>query len=189
MNTQDKIIYLQKRFNIDEETAHRKVDIMSRYSALMADSAIDVISLAKRIKPLVRVNPNGDICYFGGPDGNPGSELYWSNQVDIIEASFNYAPVPIALDSFALRKVLEITTYHRSSCRPFPNPTAEEVLRQMPEDLSNRVVGFEIYIPYDKIAESYDEILKLNRFQTIFYAGKLPAHIAQQTIIAGGKLY
>lgn len=190
MNTQDKIIYLQKRFDIDEETARHKVDIMSSYDALMTNTSLDlIISLARRIRPLVRVDKNGKVCYFGGPDENPGSELYWAEPVDIIEASFNYAPVPVALDIYGLCKVLEITTYHHASCRPFPNPTTEEVLRQMPIELADKVVGFEIFIPYDKIAESYDEILNLNRFRTIFYAGKLPANIARQAIIARGRFY
>ena len=189
MTTQEKIIYLQKRFCLDESTAQDKVMIMDKYSAQMANSNIDLIALAKRIRPLVRINKNGKVCYFGGPMENPESELYWSKPVDIVEASFNYEPEPMTLESYGLIKLFEMTTYHQSSCYAFPNPTTAEVLLQMPEDFADKVTGFEIYIPYDHIADSYDEVLQLNRFQTIFYRGKLPAKIMQQGIIANGKHY
>ena len=189
MTTQEKIIYLQKRFGLDESTAQDKVMIMEKYSAQMANSDIDLIALAKKIRPLVRINKNGQVCYFGGPEENPESELYWSKPVDIVEASFNYEPEPMALESFGLTKLLEITTYHQSSCYAFPNPTTAEVLLQMPEDFADKATGFEIYIPYDRIADSYDEVLQLNRFRTIFYSGKLPAKIVQQGIVACGKRY
>lgn len=189
MTTQEKIIYLQKRFGLDESTAQDKVMIMEKYSAQMANSDIDLIALAKKIRPLVRINKNGQVCYFGGPEENPESELYWSKPVDIVEASFNYEPEPMALESFGLTKLLEITTYHQSSCHAFPNPTTAEVLLQMPEDFADKAAGFEIYIPYDRIADSYDEVLQLNRFRTIFYSGKLPAKIVQQGIVARGQHY
>ena len=188
MNTQEKIIYLQKRFGIDEQEALDKISILDKYNAQRDLPQEKIISLARKIKPLVRINKEKSVCHFGGPAGNPDSELYWTAPVDIAEASFCYQPIPLFLDCFGLEKICEITTYHQSSCNAFPNPTTFDVLCQMPVDFEEEAVGFEIFIPLDKIAESFDPILGLNRFQTIFYKGKMPKSIQQQDVIMNGRL-
>lgn len=87
----------------------------------------DVANRAERIKPCYRF---GDVLKYIEP-------------VDLYTTAFTWSPNP-AENAEGLRPLNDITTYHSYGYYGFFKPSISEVLRQIPADIVDKVVAFEI---------------------------------------------
>jgi len=95
--------------------------------------------LAKRIKPVVRFSislPGGFLFY---PDGIP----FYIRKVDLFDIAYTWSPKP-RWPATRLTPLQDITTYHSWGHYSLFKPSIAEVLAQIPANLLDRVVAFEI---------------------------------------------
>jgi len=105
----------------------------------------DILELAKRIKPVVRF-AIGLMGRFKSPEGKP----YFIKPVDPFTIAFMWSPKPRKVAK-GLKKLVDITTYHTWTYYGMFKPSIAEVLAQIPADIVDRVVAFEI-IDYPETA-------------------------------------
>lgn len=97
----------------------------------ISDEWVDV--LLQRIKPLV-------------PNGSDGGQLWEiALPADLRRTAFRWSPVFTKRSDVTEKYILEkITTYHRCSYHMFFKPDIVEVLAQIPKDLLEQVVAFDV---------------------------------------------
>jgi hypothetical protein len=84
-------------------------------------------AMAERIKPVVR----------------SGKVLFYIKEVDLKNIAYTWSP-EITDRATDLKPLKEITTYHRYGYYGFFKPSIAEVLAQIPTELRETVVAFEI---------------------------------------------
>jgi len=99
--------------------------------------------LALRIKPVVEVYSKGK-CYIGS--------------VGLRDSAFMWSPKP-AKKSRGLKPIRDIRTYHTWSYYGFFKPSIAEVIAQIPKELLDRVVAFEI-VKWPETADDLNKELK-----------------------------
>ena len=95
--------------------------------------------LAQRIVPLVR--------FAEGEDGlfrSSGGFQYVIEPPDPFNVAYTWDPKPVARVTKPLVKLRDITTHHGYAYYGFFKPSVAEVLAQIPDDLIDKVVAFEI---------------------------------------------
>lgn len=84
--------------------------------------------LAEKIKPVVRID---------------GKQRY-IKPVDLFRVAFTWEPKPAFFEPKNLTTLKDITTFHGWAYYGFFKPSIAEVLAQIPEELTDKVVAFEI---------------------------------------------
>jgi hypothetical protein len=72
--------------------------------------------------------------------------LFFIKPVDLKNVSFIWSPKPTK-EARGLKKLQVITTYHTYGYHGMFKPSIAEVLTQIPQDLTGRVVAFEVKGP------------------------------------------
>jgi hypothetical protein len=124
--------------------------------------------LAKKIAPVVRF-ARGEQELFRDKKGF----LYWIEPVDLFNMAYTFDPKPTK-EAVGLKPIGDITTYHTYGYQGLFKPSIAEVLAQIPAELLENVVAFEIV----KKPETADD---LNREQTALNAGY---HVATTRLYA-----
>ena len=82
----------------------------------------------------------------------------------------------------SLKPIAKIITYHRCGYPMFVKPSVYEVLYQIPEELRDKVVAFELYVSSPYVWDVYNEDLDRHAVTCILYTGTLPRKVREQPI-------
>ena len=99
----------------------------------------DIRRLAETIKPIVRF-AEGKEGLFRSEQGFP----YRIEPVDLFKTAYTYDPKPTTRFEGELVPLRDITTYHSYGYYGCFKPSVAEVLAQIPDDIVDQVVAFEI---------------------------------------------
>jgi hypothetical protein len=112
--------------------------------------------LAKKIKPIVTI---------------AGKQRY-IKPVDLFNIAFTWDPKPAFFEPKNLKPLRDITTYHRWAYYGFFKPSIAEVLAQIPAELLEEVVAFEI-IEQPETADDFSKDEETNNaFNDGFHTAK-----------------
>ncbi|MBE6450543.1 MAG: hypothetical protein IJF12_02135 [Alphaproteobacteria bacterium] len=141
--------------------------ILKTENCLSKDEAL---ALAKQIRPVVSSDIHIEV---GKPRGNKvwlvGSRIYDESYIYNTEND-DYT---LAND---LVELAEITTYHQCHHQKVLRPTIYEVLCQIPQELRDKAVAFELYV--EKAGDVYNYPLDRHILKCVLYTGKQPDKIA-----------
>jgi hypothetical protein len=101
--------------------------------------------LARKIRPVVHFVPKGEgeEGVRRGEFGSENGELRYIEPVDLFGVAYTWDAKP-AEPATGLAPVRDITTFHTWGYYGLFKPSIAEVLAQIPDDLIDRVVAFEI---------------------------------------------
>lgn len=184
-----------------------KLNYVALYRRLLEAEQLpesELIKRAKTIKPLVRLDENGNRRETGGaeagdklvfirPEDIRQSYLYDFNEDSIVtEERRDDEVVPLE----AQELVYEITSFtcyhHYGGYYGFFRPGVDEVLSQIPPSVNlEEVHAFEIRVDSLNVADVYDGVLDRHVTTVILYGMNegLPAAIAKQEVICDEKVY
>jgi len=163
----------------------------------------DLIKRAKRIKPLIRLDVNGnrrncgdfepeDKLVFVKPTDIHQSYLYNFNEESIITEETQLGEI-FPLEVGNIDELTRFTCYHRyGGYYGFFRPGADEVLSQIPPSVNwQHVAAFEIKVDSLNLPDMYDGILDRHVTTVILYKMKygLPSGIYHQKVICNGNEY
>ena len=139
----------------------------------------ELLNLARRIKPIVRVNKDGLV----GIDSEAQKfDLFWIETCPIKSHSFVWKVKPLAKVS-GLKEIARITSYHTyGGYYGFLRPSTDEAIYQCPENILDRICAFEVFSSNDSIYDIFHAGLDRHVLTTIYYEGQLPADIADQDV-------
>lgn len=128
--------------------------------------------LARRIRPVMRFARTAKTC--GRLDLNPGGNFYYLKPVDLFRIAFTWPGTPKAdVRAPRLQKLRTIKTYHAWDYYGFFKPTIAEVLAQIPEDILDEVIAFELEPPADPL-EPWDIVQYGHHVAETTFYGKRP---------------
>lgn len=139
----------------------------------------------RRIREIVQKNPGSrstilEVEHPRGKLRRTGSYgvglAYYIEPVDLFSVAYTWDPKPAA-PATGIRPIRDITTYHGYGYYGMFKPGIAEVLAQIPEELTDSVVAFEII----KAPETSDD---LNREQEALNAGY---HVATTRLYVSSK--
>lgn len=157
-----------------------------------------ILELAKRIKPLVRLQKTSTQGYrvsFEPP--HPSDILVFPQPISIQESYlFNFHDIKQAVHrnhepllAEGLKEVGSFTCYHHvNSIEQWFRPTVEEVLQQLPSKYENTPIdAFEITVDSMSITDIYDPCLDRHMSEVVLYTleNGLPLQIRQQPVREG----
>lgn len=160
----------------------------------------ELISLAQKIKPLVRVDQSGRKLEAGEDDKN--STLVYMKPVNLRQSYlFSFSPEkhivcdkndkPIKVEG--LKEVGRFICYHRYGGHfMFLRPGVDEVLQQLPKDINiDEISAFEIKFSSSLVSEIYNVAVDRHVSTVILYniAGGLPQEVKDQSVILGRTVY
>lgn len=164
--------------------------------------AEELIRRAVKIKPLVRLDRNGNPRSCG--DFEPDDKLVFVQPCDICQSYlYNFKPqnivtinngtADVPLEVPELEVIISFTCYHRyGGYYGFFRPGVDEVLSQIPPSVDlQRVKAFEITAESLNIRYIYDRILDRHVSTVILYGmkGGLPDQMVCQKVICDAKEY
>ena len=139
-----------------------------------------IFRLAHRIYPLMRANkkdPQGALqISVGRPQKG---KKFWVKSGRIAYGSFAKAPKVLGCAA-GLRQIGEVTTYHKLVCEKSFCPTMFEVLYQIPKELRDKTVAFELYALAETPEQSVCTELNSYRLRCILYTGKVPKKVLDE---------
>ena len=166
-------------------------------SELMPEETL--ILLAKRIKPLVRIDKYLHPRSFGP---SKSTFLVWTIPEDIKKSFlFNFSEQSIVKDKDGnflpverLEKVAEFPCYHRyGGYYGFLRPGVDEVIQQMPDYLwknNQNEYAFELVFPSTDFQEIFDRALDRNVSSVVVYrVNGFPERIKRQKVLYKGKSF
>ena len=137
------------------------------------------LELAKRIRPVMSQNENGRLCV----DNHPTYPKYWVNGCKIYHQSYTFAAnTTFYSKATDLEPIAQITTYHRCGHPLLLKPSVYEVLYQIPVDLLDDVVAFELYAPTSSVFDIYSDDIERHALTCILYKGTMPEDIKNEPI-------
>ncbi len=157
---------------------------------------------AVKIKPLVRLDRNGDKRSYG--DFKPDDKLVFVKPCDIRQSYlYNFKPenivtintgtTDVPLEVPELEVITSFTCYHRyGGYYVFFRPGTDEVLSQIPPSVDlDRVKAFEITVDSLNLHDIYDRILDRHVSTVILYGmkGGLPDMMVNQKVICDAEEY
>jgi hypothetical protein len=127
-----------------------------------------VQELAKRIRPVMRFTHSKKARRLTLDEKGA---YYYLKPVDLFGTAFTWPGVPKAdVRAPRLQKLQTVTTYHPWAYYGFFKPTIAEVIAQIPEDILDQVIAFELEPPENPL-EPWDIVQHGNHVaQTTFYA-------------------
>lgn len=141
------------------------------------------LKLAKRIRPIMTLNSNGDFNMLLGSN-NPDEEKYWVEGNKIYNQSYTFSGLRQTYEKAEnLTEIATINTYHKCGCPVFVKPSVYEVLYQIPQELLDKVVAFELFSPSNSVNDIYDSNIDRHKLVCVLYAGEMPQSVAEQEII------
>ena len=140
----------------------------------------EAIKMARRIRPILRLTE--DQMHVGIMlNGRRHSRRYWVKSRNIYDQCFSYKAEPYAA-VYGLKEVTTIETWHKSPNSSLLRPSVYEVLYQIPEDLRDKVVAFELYSEKASICELWSSVLRRHRLKCVLYTGKMPKEVQKKRI-------
>lgn len=128
--------------------------------------------LAQRIRPVMRFARTVKTAGLLGL--NPSGSLYYLKPVDLFTTAFTWPGVPKhAGRAPRLQKLRTINTYHTWAHYSFFKPTISEVLAQIPEDILDQVIAFELVPPEDPL-QPWDIVQHGHHVAETTFYGKRP---------------
>ena len=142
------------------------------------------LKLAKRIRPVMTQFQDENLCF--ALKAKTTGDKYWVDGGKIYNQSYTF----LGFDkkhfyekAENLTKVATITTYHECSYPVFLKPSVYEVLYQIPQELLDEVVAFELFADSCFVNDIYDSNLNRHRLVCVLYSGTMPKSVADKEII------
>ena len=137
------------------------------------------LELAKRIRPVMSKNEINRLSIFN----DPACTKYWVDGCKIYNQSYSFnANIFHYGKALNLKPIAQITTYHKCGHPLLVKPSVYEVLYQIPSELLNDVVAFELYAPSNHAIDIYSSIIDRHVLTCILYTGTMPDDIKEQPI-------
>lgn len=164
----------------------------------------EIIALAKRIKPLVRLDKCGirrscgefaddDQLVFINPSDIKQSYLYSFSETDVVTVKGDEDVEDAPFSVPKLREITSFTCYHKyGGYYGFFRPGVDEVLAQIPPSVDiEQISAFELKVKSFDFNDIYDPVLDRHVTTVILYAmeGGLPETIKNQSVIYEGETY
>lgn len=139
----------------------------------------NALELAKRIRPVMSMDESGKFSISNDPE-NP---KYWVSGCKIYGQSYTFAAgEKVYGKAEKLEPVAKITTYHVAGHPLFLKPSVYEVLYQIPTELVDKTVAFELYAPSSSVYDIYNDEIGRHALTCILYTGEMPEHIKDEPI-------
>ena len=144
----------------------------------------NALALAKRIRPVITqvIREDGDLVF---KKDEPVGDKYWVSGAKIYNQSYFF----MGLNSRSvyeraenLTEVATITTYHKCGYPAILKPSVYEVLCQIPRELLDKVVAFELYAPSCYVSDIYDSHLDRHKLTCVLYSGTIPKSVADKEV-------
>lgn len=141
-------------------------ELLRKKSALSAE---ELVTLAKKIRPVMSAEPNEDLHL---PIGHcPHGRKFWVDTIDCGIATQSYTVLPKPrMTADKLEFLTEITIYVNSTNWSRLEPRVWDVMTQIPEELRDKATAFELYAPF---ANLYNFDLKCFVVKCILYSGPM----------------
>ena len=137
------------------------------------------LELAKRIRPVASKDEEGRLSIYN----TPKPLKYWMDGGKIYNQSYTFINNHEVYGKTSnLKQIAKITTYHRCGYPLFIKPSVYEVLYQIPEELRDQVVAFELYASSTYVWDVYNEELGRHALTCILYTGNMPKKVQQQPV-------
>ena len=137
------------------------------------------VELAQRIRPVMSKDENGRLSLFN----EPKHPKYWVDGRKIYNESYTFASdKEVYAKTDKLVQIAKIITYHKCGYPLFVKPSVYEVLYQIPPELLDKVVAFELYAPSASAYDVYNDDVGRHALTCILYAGKMPKKVRQKPI-------
>lgn len=137
------------------------------------------LELAKRIRPVASKDENGRLSIYN----EPKPLKYWLDGGKIYNQSYTFiANNEVYAKTSSLKPIAKITTYHRCGYPLFIKPSVYEVLYQIPEELRDKVVAFELYASSPYVWDVYNDDLERHALTCILYTGKMPKKVKDKPV-------
>ena len=159
----------------------------------------ELVSRARKIKPLVRIGKSGKKLAPGEVDEN--SKLVYVKPNNLYGSYlFAFEPDWIVRDenqkiieAIGLKEVGRFICYHRYGgyCM-FLRPGVDEVLQQLPEDVDiEQISAFEIVFNSDAMHDIYNNVIDRHVSMVSLYGidGGLPEKVKKQVVVIEDKVY
>ena len=137
------------------------------------------LELAKRIRPVMSMDENGKFSVAT----TPNDSKYWVDGCKIFNQSYTFkAGETVYEKAEQLTQIATIKTYHTCGHPLLLKPSVYEVLYQIPAELLDKVVAFELYAPELSAYDLYDDNLERHVLTCVLYTGNIPQSVKEKTI-------
>ena len=143
----------------------------------------EALMLAKRIRPVMTRTANGKFKMLL-VDKKLDGDKHWVDGGKIYNQSYTFNDLRQIYDKAEnLTEVATINTYHRCGYPALLKPSVYEVLYQIPQDLLDKVVAFELFSPSNYMNDIYDSNIDRHRLVCVLYSGTMPKSVTDKEIV------